>query len=159
MKAQARFIILLAICALFAGTNSKAQILTTHEIIELVNVDRIRHGLSELSIDPVLNLAAYSKARDMIDKNYFAHTSPDGKTPWDWFRALGYDYSYAGENLAAGFTNAQELETSWMTSPKHRANILSPFYSEMGVAIVKEGDRTMVVQFFATQQEKLTLKK
>jgi uncharacterized protein YkwD len=159
MKGKARFIVLLAVVALCASANSRHQALSSQQIVDLVNRDRISHGLPELSVSPLLSEAAYSKARDMVEKNYFAHTSPSGLSPWHWFQALGYDYSYAGENLAEGFSNAQELENSWMNSPKHRANILSPFYSQIGLAVVNEGATSVVVQFFGAPENKLTLER
>ena len=124
----------------------------------MVNSDRASHGLAELNINPLLNLAALAKAQDMIDKNYFAHVSPDGVNPWYWFKSLGYKYSYAGENLAEGYTDAKDLEKSWMNSPTHRANILSPNYSEVGFAVLRENNTNVVVEFFGSKEEKLTLR-
>ena len=53
-----------------------------------------------LAKSDMLQEAAEKKAQDMIENNYFAHTSPQGKTPWHWVEESGYDYRYAGENLA-----------------------------------------------------------
>ncbi|MEO8065781.1 MAG: CAP domain-containing protein [Candidatus Doudnabacteria bacterium] len=128
------------------------------QILNLVNLDREKHGLSDLSLNPTLNLAAYAKAEDMISKNYFAHVSPGGVKPWDWFKNLGYNYSYAGENLAEGYSDPYELENSWMNSPTHRANILSPFYSEAGLAVVSRNNTTIIVQFFGSKENKVSLR-
>jgi len=150
---------LLLLCAIAAGSIgfSKPSI-SSQAILDEVNQDRMQLGFSQLSLSPTLSLAAYSKAQDMIANDYFAHISPSGVKPWHWFRALGYAYTYAGENLAAGYTNASELEESWMNSPPHRANILSPFYDELGLAMVASGDTTLVVQFFGSRNNRVSLR-
>ncbi len=71
----------------------------------------------------------------MVDKNYFDHVSPAGVTPWYWFRQAGYKYAFAGENLAMDFWESQSVFDAWMQSPTHRANILNPNYTEMGLAV------------------------
>ncbi len=157
MNFRGRFAILIIGIALFLGTSSAPSVLTTEAILELVNQDRVEHGLSVLVSNPTLNLAAYAKAKDMLEKNYFGHTSPDGTQPWHWLQTLGYRYSYAGENLAEGFSDAKDLENSWMASPKHRANILSPFYSDQGLAIVSDGHTNIVVQFLGSKENLVSL--
>jgi uncharacterized protein YkwD len=142
-----------------SGSSITPKELSASEVLEAVNNDRAQYNLAALKLDPVLNLAALAKARDMVQSNYFAHTSPEGTEPWHWFKALGYDYAYAGENLAQGFENAEEMESSLMASPTHRANILSPFYSQIGVAVVNLNDTTLVVQMFGSQENQLSLKR
>lgn len=73
---------------------------------------------------------------DMEDLGYWAHESPDGRAPFVWLRPRGYVYSNAGENLASGFETSEVLVESWMESPGHRDNILSPMYMDCGVAII-----------------------
>jgi uncharacterized protein YkwD len=158
MHSKARFVFLLLSFALISSVSLKASALSQKEIVDLVNQDRERLGLASLSVDPALNLAALAKAQDMIAKNYFAHTSPAGTTPWQWVRSVGYNYSYAGENLAEGYTSAQELEKSWMASASHRANILSPHYSDLGLAVISYNNTNVVVQLFGSK-EKLTFVK
>ena len=158
MKAKFRFALLLLAIMLFSGISRAPRLLSTQEIIALLNHDRSQKGLEALTLDPVLNLAALAKAQDMIHKNYFAHVSPEGVAPWYWFKALGYQYTYAGENLAAGFTDPADLENSWMNSPEHRANILSPFYSDVGLAVIEENNVSLVVQLFGSKESKVTLR-
>ena len=158
MNRKLRFAFLLAIIALVSSISLKSKELSSQEILNLVNQDRLKHGLPQLSLNPTLNLAALAKAEDMLSKNYFAHTSPQGATPWYWFRALGYNYTYAGENLAEGYTDAGDLQKSWMASASHRANILSPHYSDIGFAIVSHEKTNLIVQFFGTKDGKLTLR-
>lgn len=146
------FAIVLASCSIDRPSMS------TQSILNLVNRDRAEHGLSKLSLSPTLSLAALSKAEDMISQNYFAHVSPDGVKPWHWFTSLGYEYTYAGENLAAGFEDPSELEISWMASSEHRANILSPFYDDLGLAIVDKDDTVLIVQFFGSRVNRVSLR-
>ena len=144
---------------ILSGSSFGPKQLSTHEVLAALNHDRKSHNLSELAIDPTLNLAALAKAQDMVGQNYFAHTSPEGTEPWYWFKALGYDYAYAGENLAQGFKDAQELEARLMASPTHRANILSPFYSQVGLAVVNLNDTTIVVQMFGSHENQISMKR
>ena len=77
------------------------------------------------------------KAEDMLAHDYFAHTSPQGTTPWSWFDKSGYDYKYAGENLAMGFVSLPDQQQAWMNSTEHRKNILNPNFQDIGVAVVQ----------------------
>lgn len=158
MLSRLRFCLLLLAIALLSSVNLSQKSLSSKDLFDLVNRDRALAGLPQLGNNPVLDLAALAKAQDMIDNNYFAHVSPLGVEPWQWFKNLGYRYAYAGENLAEGFADAAELENSWMSSPKHRANILSPLYSEVGLAVVTQGKMNVIVQFFGSP-EKVSLRK
>lgn len=121
-------------------------------IVNLTNVDRGVNNLHYLAVNPVLERAAQLKAEDMAKKEYFAHTSPEGVSPWYWFKEAGYAFAYAGENLAIRFTDSIDVERAWMNSPSHRANILSGHFTEIGVGIAEgiyEGQKTIfVVQMF-----------
>lgn len=126
-------------------------------LVSMTNSARTRNGLGVLTSNSKLSSAAYAKAQDMITNQYFAHTSPSGKTPWDFIKGAGYNYSYAGENLAIGYTDASELFNAWMASATHRQNILNPNFREIGIAVVSgtyEGAETIVVaQEFGTPLE------
>lgn len=121
-------------------------------LVDLTNKDRLKEGLPELSINESLVAAANMKAQDMAKKEYFAHQSPDGRMPWDFIKAAGYSYVYAGENLAVNFDDSGEVERAWMDSPTHKKNIINPKYTEIGIATAPgsyKGDNTMyVVQMF-----------
>jgi len=123
-------------------------------IAALTNQTRESDGLKALAEDPVLDKAAQAKADDMAAKAYFAHVSPDGKTPWYWLEKIGYNYSYAGENLAINFMDSSDVEKAWIESPPHYANIVKAEYTKTGVGTAHgmyEGRMTVfVVQFFAT---------
>lgn len=102
---------------------------------ELTNKERKSQNLGILTVNPVLNEAAQAKALDMATKGYFAHTSPEGITPWYWLNQAGYRYEHAGENLAVNFTNSKEVARAWMDSPTHRANIVKRNYTEVGTGV------------------------
>ncbi len=104
-------------------------------LADLTNSERHSDNLKPLVINPVLNKAAEMKARDMATKGYFAHTSPEGKTPWYWLSQVGYNYQYAGENLAINFTDSKDVTAAWMKSPTHKANIIKENYTEIGTGI------------------------
>lgn len=125
---------------------------TTEELLLLTNKKRQEYNISPLKTNRALEFSAQRKAEDMLRQNYWAHDAPDGKTPWVFIKSSGYNYVYAGENLARGFTDAEGIVEAWMASPTHRENILSGNYSEVGFAVV-EGellgeDTTLVVEMF-----------
>jgi hypothetical protein len=128
--------------------------ITTENIISLTNESRSEFSLSALTENSLLDKAAQTKADDMLAKGYFSHNTPDGKTPWDFIVAAGYDYVMAGENLAINFTEAESVETAWMNSPGHKANILNKDYQEIGIGISQGAyqghDAIFVVQMFGT---------
>lgn len=117
-------------------------------LANLTNEERQAENLDVLTVSPVLNQAAEMKAEDMATKGYFAHISPDGKTPWYWLAQVGYQYEYAGENLAVDFTDSKDVTKAWMDSPTHRANIVKNKYTEVGTGIatgIYEGKETVFV--------------
>lgn len=123
-------------------------------VVALANADRAAESLSGLSENEKLGKAAQLMAEDMAAKGYFAHVSPEGREPWHWLREAGYAYSYAGQNLAVNFMDSEALQSAWMASPTHRANILNARYEDVGIGIASgmyQGRETMfVVQFFGT---------
>ena len=147
----------IAMLAVFFVPIVKASDITVDIIIKLVNDARKVAHVAVLEKNDMLQKAAEEKAQDMIDNNYFAHISPQGKSPWDWINKNNYDYRYAGENLAINFTNAEEQQKAWMESPTHKKNILNANYNETGVAVkrgVIDGHETIVVvQMFGKKMQ------
>ncbi|MFA6177535.1 MAG: CAP domain-containing protein [Candidatus Paceibacterota bacterium] len=114
----------------------------------LTNVERQSQNLPVLTESPILNKAAEMKAEDMATKSYFAHTSPEGKTPWYWLTQVEYKYQYAGENLAINFSDSRDVTNAWMASPTHKANIVKGNYTEIGTGVARgiyEGKETIFV--------------
>jgi hypothetical protein len=109
-------------------------IVEVNALVDGTNQNRVANNLPDLQVSPLLMAAAQDKANDEATKGYFAHTSPQGITPWYWFQQAGYNYLYAGENLAVNFTDSQNVVTAWMNSPEHRANILSTQFTQVGIA-------------------------
>lgn len=126
-------------------------------LVDLANGDRSSDGLSTLSLNPKLVAVAQAKANDMAAKGYFAHISPEGVDPWHWFEEIGYDYSFAGENLAVDFSDSSDVERAWMHSPTHRDNILNSKFTEIGIAtaegIYQGHVTTFVVQSFGAPSD------
>lgn len=145
----------LMLLSVFSTSFAQASDITADMVIKLTNKAREKAGVAVLVKNDLLKKAAEKKAQDMINKNYFAHISPEGKSPWDWIQESGYDYRYAGENLAINFTSAEDEQEAWMDSPSHRKNILNPDYEEIGVAVkegIIDGNKTIVtVQEFGTK--------
>jgi uncharacterized protein YkwD len=108
---------------------------TPQNIVALTNATRSNLNLGKLSESDKLQQAAQAKADDMMKAQYFSHTAPSGLTPWDWFKKAGYQYLYAGENLAVHYDVAEDVQDGWMASPGHRANIVNPNYTEIGVGV------------------------
>jgi hypothetical protein len=134
-------------------TSSMAAVVSS-VLVGLANGDRAAAGVPALAVNPLLTEAAQEKADDMAEKGYFAHTSPEGVSPWYWFGAVGYSFSQAGENLAVNFTDSDAVEAAWMNSPEHRANILNGAFTEVGIATALgtyQGRQALfVVQEFGT---------
>ncbi len=120
----------------------------------LTNEERALNDAPPLVENDLLKAAAQMKAEDMATRGYFAHTSPDGKTPWYWLNQVGYRFLAAGENLAVNFFESDDVGRAWMNSPTHRANIVKKDFTEIGIGVadgVYEGRHTVfVAQFFGT---------
>jgi len=125
------------------------------KVVEITNTRRVNSGLNPLTINTSLEKAALNKGLHMIEHDYWAHVAPDGTEPWDFFEGVGYDYRYAGENLARDFSNPSAAVDAWMASPTHRDNMLSSKFSEIGIAVVEGdldgADTTIIVQLFGVK--------
>ncbi len=129
--------------------------ITPNDLLNQTNQIRLERGLSTLTLDPELSQAASNKAADMFAKDYWAHIAPDGATPWGFIKNSGYEYLYAGENLARGFSNTSDVVNAWMASPSHKDNILSSNYADVGFAVssgsLTGSDTVLVVEMFGTK--------
>jgi len=129
--------------------------ITVEQLVSITNKKRSEVGLSPLVLNPNLSQAAALKAGDMFAKDYWAHNSPDGITPWVFIKQSGYNYAYAGENLARGFNSAEDVVNAWMASPKHKENMLFKNYNDVGffvgVGKLKGEDTILVVEEFGNQ--------
>jgi uncharacterized YkwD family protein/spore coat assembly protein SafA len=107
------------------------------EVIRLTNQERAKAGLAILKSNWLLSRVAKYKSQDMASKNYFSHYSPTYGSPFKMMESFGLKFSAAGENIASGQKSPQEVVRSWMNSLGHRANILSPSFTEIGVGVAK----------------------
>ncbi len=102
-------------------------------IVELVNLRRAEAGIGPVTVDPVLMSCAQQYSETQAAMGRLSHTGPDGSTPGQRLRRCGYNWRHFGENLAAGYVNADEVVAAWMASPGHRKNILNPRVREIGL--------------------------
>ena len=160
--------LLFAVMLVFVSKNSTvlsnvlgvATDITISKLFTLTNDERLKAGLPALQENLLLTSAAEKKAADMFKKDYWAHFAPDGGSPWDFIKQSGYQYEYAGENLAKNFLFSKNVVDAWMNSPTHKENIIKKEYTEVGYAVVNgvlNGEETtLVVQMFGTPLVKNT---
>ena len=119
--------------------NSNIWIISQYEqeVARLVNKERVKRGLAPLKYNYDLGWVARLKSKDMVNKNYFSHTSPTYGSPFNMMEKHGIKFIAAGENIAKGQRTPAEVMNAWMNSPGHRNNILSPIYKEIGVGVAQ----------------------
>ncbi|MGA8942633.1 MAG: CAP domain-containing protein [Thermoactinomyces sp.] len=110
------------------------------EVFQMVNQEREKHGLQPLQLDMDVSKVAGKKSQDMKEKHYFNHQSPTYGSPFEMLQQHGIAFRAAGENIAAGQKTAKEVMDGWMNSEGHRANILNPDYTHIGIGYVEGGD-------------------
>jgi len=150
--------VFLAAFVVFSASSVLASSITVENIELLVNRERRARNLQPLAIDSDLSNAAYMKSKDMLNRSYFDHYA-FGLTPWNFMINSGYEYIFAGENLAMDFQTSEGMVKAWMNSPAHRDNILNPEFRDLGIGIVKgefkEGESArstvMVTNMFGRQ--------
>ena len=153
-------LVLFSIFIVVANTKTAfASEISEDNVFRLINKEREYRGIPSLRENDELNQAAMKKSADMITRNYFEHYA-FGLNPWDFIVDAGYDYLYAGENLAMDFDTSEGMVRSWMQSTTHRINILNPDFNETGIGVVKgeftENDNIhttyMVTNMFAREK-------
>ena len=118
------------------------------EIFELINQKRAENGLAALKVDNEVQRVARIKAQDMVNNNYFSHTSPTYGSPFEMLKSFKISYKTAGENIAGNSSNTATVE-AWMNSSGHRANILNGNYNYTGIGVVSSPKYgKMYVQMF-----------
>ncbi|WP_332651210.1 S-layer homology domain-containing protein [Lysinibacillus sp. 54212] len=122
------------------------------DVISLVNVERKKNSLQPLIEDKALNQLAVIKVQDMLERNYFEHKSPYYGNPWDMAALFDYEFSSFGENIARYITSPEEVCKAWLSSKKHRDNILNQSYTNIGIAIKRDGNGKFYwVQMFSSE--------
>ncbi|KMS88213.1 MULTISPECIES: CAP domain-containing protein [Streptomyces] len=111
----------------------------TGEILRLVNAERSKAGCQPLTLNSTLTKAAQAHSDDMAAHQNMSHTGSDGSSPGDRITRAGYTWSSYGENVAYGYSTADQVMAGWMSSPGHRANILNCGFKEIGVGLAQPG--------------------
>lgn len=128
--------------AVFAGSMSAAPSAYEAEVLRLTNAARAKSRVCGNKAMPAvravrwngtLGNAARLHSADMAKRNFFSHTNPDGKSPADRVKKQGYQYSYVGENIAAGFQTPADVVQGWIDSPGHCLNLMNSGFTELGV--------------------------
>lgn len=118
------------------------------EVFDLINKQRTNNGLAALKNDSKVQRVARIKAQDMVDNNYFSHTSPTYGSPFDMLKSFKISYKTAGENIAGNSSNSSAV-TAWMNSSGHKANILNSNFNYTGIGVVSSPKYgKMYVQLF-----------
>ncbi|MBA2811060.1 TerD family protein [Streptomyces sp. KM273126] len=112
---------------------------TAAEVIALTNAERVSAGLRPLADDPLLASAAQAHSADMVARAFYSHTCPDGGEPWHRAATAGSTRRTIGENIACGQRSPAEVVRGWMDSPGHRANVLKPGFTHIGIGFVGGG--------------------
>lgn len=112
-----------------AGDNS--EVTFAEQVTALVNKERAKAGLGELTLDKTIEKAAFTRAKEITRS--FSHTRPDGSNFSSVLKEHGITYRGSGENIAWGQKSPEEVMKAWMNSEGHRANILNPNFKKIGV--------------------------
>ena len=131
------FYALLVVAALFVPvvrtSVEAAPARTTVRIVDLINAERAAAGLGPLTVDPILANEAQRFSGVQAQLGKLSHRGTDGTNAGQRLTRAGYRWRFYGENLAAGQTSAEDVVRSWMNSPAHRANVLSPKATQIGI--------------------------
>lgn len=122
----------------FQVTNTKVDEKGEEEMFNLLNIERVNQGLSEFKKDVNLRETARRHCRDMLERGYFSHYTPEGKSPFDRMTEDNISFTYAGENLALA-PHAKLAMRGFMNSPGHRTNILSKNFGKAGIGVIDGG--------------------
>jgi uncharacterized protein YkwD len=125
----------------------------TNRVLALTNFHRQQSGLAPLKNNAILTAVAQSHTENMVVRDFYSHQAPDGSRSADRIRRAGYNYSFAAENIAAGYDSADAVVQGWMNSPGHRANIMNPNLQEIGVGFyfIANDPGTVNYRYYWTQ--------
>ena len=103
--------------------------------VSAMNQHRSSVGCPELTWHSGLAQVAEAHSQDMAARDFFAHTNPDGQSPFDRIQNAGISYSSAAENIAFGYPTGEAVLAGWLGSSGHKANIENCSLSEHGVGL------------------------
>ena len=110
------------------------------EVVDLVNAERVKEGLAPLTISLDVQAAAMVRAKEC--EQLFSHTRPNGSSFATALKEQGVSYRSAGENIAWGQRSPEEVMKAWMNSSGHRANIMNPNFTTIGVGYYENANGT-----------------
>jgi uncharacterized protein YkwD len=121
-------------------TDTSTAINSSDEItmFNFVNQQRADYGLKPLTMNLKLQVVSENYGKYMFAHGFFGHITPQGQTPLNRVQAANIPFTFIGENIAKA-ANVQTADTGFMNSPEHRANILNPNYTQIGVGVVNAG--------------------
>ena len=123
-----------------------------YNLLHLINTSRNQNGLPSLNLNASVCNVATIISQDMIDRNYFSHTTPEGKNIFNILQECGIAYGSAGENIQYSNppSNASpgQYFNTWMASNVHRSNILEANYSQIGIGVSFDNSRVVAVLVF-----------
>ncbi len=114
------------------------------QMVQLVNSERSKAGAPALKANADLANMARVKSQDMINNGYFSHNSPTYGSPFDMMNTFGISFRTAGENIAMN-QSVEAAHASLMNSDGHRANILNPAFTQIGIGIVSDGHGNLYI--------------
>lgn len=118
-----------------SGTTTSTMTSDEKEVFNLINKQRTTNGLPALKVDAEVQRVAKIKAQDMVNNNYFSHTSPTYGSPFEMLQSFKVSYKTAGENIAGNSSNSGAVN-AWMNSSGHKANILNSSFNYTGIGVV-----------------------
>jgi uncharacterized protein YkwD len=130
-------------------------------IFQYTNEVRRKNGLPSLTWENCLRDVARAHSADMLARHYFSHNSPEGSTPDQRIRAgcRLNNVTWTGENIwmgtnQRGYTQqlARHIVDNWMSSPGHRANLLRPQFTDIGIGAASNGREVQVTQAFISHR-------
>lgn len=134
--APALFVLLLAACDETPLGPEEALEPEVQAFVAAMNAHRASVGCGPLAWSEAVGGVAQAHSADMLERGYFAHTNPDGDSPFDRMREAGITYSRAAENIAFGYPTGAAVLQGWLGSAGHRANIENCQLTEHGVGLV-----------------------
>ena len=126
--------------------NESTQNSYVEQVVSLVNAERAKEGLAPLQLDSKVSAAAQVRAQEIV--SLFSHTRPDGTSCFTALDEADISYQSAGENIAYGQRTPEEVVTAWMNSAGHRANIMNPNFTSIGVGYYTVGNTAYWSQLF-----------
>ena len=122
----------------FKTKDFKPEPVAERYMFSLINKERVSRGLKEVVFDGELTDVGRNHCKDMFERGYFSHYTPDGLSPFDRMDETGIIYNFAGENLSLS-PNTDIAMRGLMNSPGHKANILSENFGRVGVGVIDGG--------------------